>query len=195
MCIGSGVCGERDSPRPDRLAGVDDRRAQSRAEMSPSARFFSALIGHASSLSLWVMPDSLTQPSAEPDRRVFRRRHRLPGGMYAPVFDAKLRKSRGAITVHLRPNGLGEHRLGLSIGRRLGNAVTRGRFKRMIREVFRLNRASLPMNADGAYDIVVTARAHEGASLEMYRGWMLESIEAAHRVHAKRSGRGGDSDG
>lgn len=162
---------------------------------------FSALIGRASSLSLWVMPDSLTQPNAEPDRRVFRRRHRLPGGVYAQVFDAKLRKSRGAITVHLRPNGLSEHRLGLSIGRRLGNAVTRGRFKRMIREVFRLNRASFPMSAGGAYDIVVTARAHEGATLEVYRGWMLESIEAAHRVHTKRgdrggrAGRGGDSDG
>jgi ribonuclease P protein component len=144
------------------------------------------------------MPDPFTQPSAEPDRQVFRRRHRLPGGGYAQVFDAKLRKSRGPITVHLRPNGLGEHRLGLSIGRRFGNAVTRGRFKRMIREVFRLNRASFPMSADGAYDIVVTARAHEGASQEVYRGWMLEAIEAAHRVHAKRggrAGRGGDSDG
>lgn len=37
---GSGVFGERDLPRPDRLAGVDDRRAQGRAEMSPSARLF-----------------------------------------------------------------------------------------------------------------------------------------------------------
>lgn len=97
--------------------------------------------------------------------------------------------------MHLRPNGMSEHRLGLSIGRRFGNAVRRGRFKRMIREVFRLNRSSIPMNADGAYDIVVTARPHEGASLDAYRAWVLEAIEASHRVHAKRVERGERSDG
>ena len=141
------------------------------------------------------MPDPHAQPSAQPDRLVFRRRHRLPSGVYALVFDAKLRKSRGPITIHLRPNGMSEHRLGLSIGRRFGNAVKRGRFKRMIREVFRLNRLSLPIAPDGAYDIVVTARAHEGASLDMYQDWVLETIESAHRVHTKRVGRKDGSDG
>lgn len=128
-------------------------------------------------------------------RTLFRRRHRLAGSGYAPVFEARLRKSRGVITVHLRPNGLGEHRLGLSIGRRFGNAVTRSRFKRMIREVFRLERSRFPMEAGGAYDIVVTARAHDGASQDVYRAWMLEAIEAAHRVHARRAARTGGDDG
>jgi ribonuclease P protein component len=114
--------------------------------------------------------------------------------MYSKVFDAKLRKSRGAITVHLRPNGLGEHRLGLSIGRRFGNAVARGRFKRMIREVFRSQRGSLACPRSGSYDIVVTARSHEKASLETYRSWLLEAVEAGHRVHTKRAERGGDPD-
>ena len=128
-------------------------------------------------------------------KKVFRRRHRLPGSGYAPVFDARLRKSRGPITVHLRPNGLDTHRLGLSVGRRYGNAVTRGRFKRMIREVFRLERASLPVASDGAYDIVVTTRAHKDATLGAYRDWLTEAIESAHRVHAKRSSQAGGSDG
>lgn len=124
-----------------------------------------------------------------PPRLVFRRRHRLGGGDFVPVFAFKLRKSRGAITVHLRPNGLPEHRLGLSVGRRLGNAVVRGRFKRAIREVFRLGRSSLPLASEGsAYDIVVTARPHEAVTLETYRAWLLEGIEAAHRVHRKRGG-------
>lgn len=128
-------------------------------------------------------------------RALFRRRHRLAGSGYAPVFEAKLRKSRGAITVHLRPNGLGEHRLGLSVGRRFGNAPARSRFKRMIREVFRLERSRLPMVSGGAYDIVVTARAHEGVSQDVYRAWMLEAVDAAHRVHARRAGRSGDGGG
>lgn len=133
--------------------------------------------------------EHLTDDERPTARAVFRRRHRLGGGDFAAVFEAKLRKSRGAITVHLRPNGLGEHRLGLSIGRRLGNAVVRGRFKRMIREVFRLNRSALPMaSQDSAYDIVVTARPHEPGSIEVYRGWLLEAIDAAHRVHRKREG-------
>lgn len=133
-----------------------------------------------------------TQTEPNPPGAVFRRRHRLPGNTYAAVFDAKLRKSRGAITLHLRPNGLGEHRLGLSVGRRLGNAVTRGRFKRMMREVFRHERGDMPRAGDGgAYDIVVTARAHERATYEEYRGWFLAALDAAHRVHSKRSERGG----
>ncbi len=141
------------------------------------------------------MTDTEVQTESRSERRVFRRRHRLPSNGYAPVFEAKLRKSRGAITVHLRPNGLDEHRLGLSIGRRFGNAVKRGRFKRLIREVFRLNRSGFPVSGDGAYDIVITARGHDEATLETYEGWMIDAIGAAHRVHAKRDGRAGGSDG
>ena len=136
----------------------------------------------------------MTPPAAQSEheapKRVFRRRHRLPSNVYAQVFEAKLRKSRGPITVHLRVNEVGEHRLGLSIGRKFGNAVKRGRFKRMMREVFRLNRTELPIPGEGhGYDIVVTARGHEQASLEAYTDWVLEAIEAAHRVHVRRSER------
>jgi ribonuclease P protein component len=134
--------------------------------------------------------DETQAPQTEQNapRAVFRRRHRLTGGDFGPVFAGKLRKSRGVLTVHLRPNGLSEHRLGLSIGRRLGNAVTRGRFKRAMREVFRLHRGSLPMGVDGgAYDIVVTTRPHEPLTHDAYRSLFLDAVEAAHRVHAKRS--------
>ncbi len=135
-------------------------------------------------------PEKQMQSSEQPTARaVFRRRHRVPGSAYGPIFESKLRKSRGSITVHLRANGLGEHRLGLSVGRRLGNAVVRGRFKRMMREVFRLSRCSLPCpGGGGAYDIVVTTRPHEPQTLERYREWFLEAVDAAHRVHCKREG-------
>jgi len=46
------------------------------------------------------------------------------------------------------------HRLGLTVSRRVGNAVVRNRVKRRFREVFRTHRERLP----GCYDIVVNAR-------------------------------------
>lgn len=162
--------------------------------MSPSARPFSALTRPHPYSSVVETP--VSQPEQPQAVAVFRKRHRLPSNTYALVFDARLRKSRGPITLHLRPNGLGEHRLGLSIGRRFGNAVRRNRFKRHMREVFRLNRSSLPIpQAGGAYDIVVTSRSHNAAGVESYRAWFLEAVEAAHRVHEKRCARSEPDDG
>ena len=51
-------------------------------------------------------------------------------------------------------NGLAYARLGLSISRRVGNAVLRNRWKRIIREVFRTRRSELP----GGLDLVVRPR-------------------------------------
>ena len=125
---------------------------------------------------------------------VYRRRHRLTkDDEYRAVFAHKVRKSRGAITVFVRPNGLDEHRLGLSIGKRVGKANERARVKRMIREAFRHERGTIPMGPEGGgVDFVVTARAHEPVSLEVWRGWLREAAVAAVRVLERRSDREGD---
>lgn len=82
-----------------------------------------------------------------------------------------------------------EHRLGLSVGRKLGNAVVRGRFKRQIRDAFRLNQASIPRpdNGEGSYDIVVTVRKHDPLKFEEYASLLVEAVNAAHRAHEKRT--------
>jgi ribonuclease P protein component len=57
------------------------------------------------------------------------------------------------IGVKNRPNGLAEARWGVITGKRLGNAVTRNRIKRRLREIMH----RVPLKA--GYDIVVIARS------------------------------------
>lgn len=106
------------------------------------------------------------------------------------MYGAKLRRSLGPLAVFLRPNGLPHPRLGLSIGRGVGTAVTRGRLKRMIREAFRLNLASWPVRNGASYDIVVTARAHDPLSLQEYSDALLSMVRAGDREWVKRNAAG-----
>ncbi len=59
-------------------------------------------------------------------------------------------------------NGLPHPRLGLSVSRKVGGAVVRNRWKRILREAFRLNQALLPPGVD----MVVVPRAAGRAELE-----------------------------
>lgn len=56
-------------------------------------------------------------------------------------------------------------RLGLSISKRVGNAPTRNRWKRLIREVFRKNRHSFP-------PIDIVARPKKGATADYKAIWV-----------------------
>jgi ribonuclease P protein component len=113
------------------------------------------------------------QRDDRPRRHTFRRRHRLSGRRaFAAVFDARVRKHAGPLTVFAKPNGLDHPRLGLTVPRRVGKAVVRNRIKRLLREAYRLSQHELP----GGYDIVVTVRPHAPASLDKYERMLTEAM-------------------
>ncbi len=74
---------------------------------------------------------------------------------FEQVYAASRKAWGKGLTVFVARGRARHHRLGLTVGRRVGKAVLRNRVKRRLREVFRLHRRDLP----GCYDIVVHGRA------------------------------------
>ncbi|HOG17997.1 MAG: Ribonuclease P protein component [Syntrophaceae bacterium PtaU1.Bin231] len=72
------------------------------------------------------------------------------------VYDRGARKGSQHFVVVSLENTSGTRRLGITVSKKVGNAVKRNRIKRLVREFFRLNKTRLP----GARDIVVIARRH-----------------------------------
>jgi ribonuclease P protein component len=75
-------------------------------------------------------------------------------GEYQRAFKAGIRVHGRFFTFVLSPNDSGMVRLGIVASRKLGDAVTRNRAKRLIREVFR----STVTHSPGGVDVVVIPR-------------------------------------
>ena len=72
-------------------------------------------------------------------------------GQFQQVFAARHSAADHAVIVFAAPNDLPHCRLGLSVSKKIGNAVVRNRWKRLIREAFRHSYSDLPTG----YDLVV----------------------------------------
>jgi len=56
--------------------------------------------------------------------------------------------------IYSSPNRLSHQRLGITVAKRIGNAVQRNRLKRFLREFFRLNKELFP----GSSDVVISGQ-------------------------------------
>jgi ribonuclease P protein component len=76
-------------------------------------------------------------------------------GDFKKVFELGSKFPSKFIIIYALPNGLLYCRLGLSVSRKIGDAVVRNRIKRRLREIFRKQLTGRPLQ----YDFVVVARS------------------------------------
>jgi ribonuclease P protein component len=86
------------------------------------------------------------------------REHLTRPEQYSLVYKKGGSWASGALVLKAMPNGLSYSRYGLSVGKRIGNAVVRNLVKRRLREIMR----ALPVAQ--AWDILLIARAPSALS-------------------------------
>lgn len=105
------------------------------------------------------------------------------GADFERAYQRRASASDGRILVFVVANGLPHSRLGLSVSRKVGGAVTRNLWKRRLREAFRLNGERLPISMD----IVVVPRASQCPPLgELAESLIRLADAAAARVRRPR---------
>ena len=101
------------------------------------------------------------------------------------VQDQGNRFTAGALVVMLRSNDLGYRRLGLTVSRKVGNAVVRTKVKRWLREVFRKERGRLPDSVDAV--IIARSSAASAGQAKLSRDFRAVA-GAAKSGFSRRSG-------
>ncbi len=117
-------------------------------------------------------PDGVKQES----HRFGKRDKLLKRREFLDVFREGKRRRGGAVTFIFKENGLDRSRLGLVVSRKIGKAHFRNRVKRLLREVFRLNRNLLSKNID------LVAQVNPGNSQFVYKSIEQEFAQFAEKA-------------
>jgi ribonuclease P protein component len=97
------------------------------------------------------------------------------------VYNRRSSASDDSLLVYACENELEHPRLGLSVSRKVGNAVVRNRWKRLLREAFRLSRTQLPVGVD----LVIIPRSSGEPHLDNLRMSLIRLAERAQKRLAK----------
>jgi ribonuclease P protein component len=87
-------------------------------------------------------------PPHEPDQRFTRAARILRGSDFQRIYARRSSASDDVLLVYACENGREGPRLGLSVSRKVGGAVIRNHWKRLLREAFRLSKSDLPRGVD-----------------------------------------------
>jgi ribonuclease P protein component len=124
-------------------------------------------------------------------KETFTKRDRIRSkGDFERLKRSGVRLTDGVFLLVVQPTNLGFSRLGIAVPKRVGGAVMRNRYKRLIRETFRLNRDSLP----GSIDLlVVVKRAPDPPILNEFRDRILSLLSRYRGPNGTDEGNRADS--
>lgn len=91
---------------------------------------------------------------ASPARALYRKSERLLRGyQFRRVYEKGRRYNSSLFTLFALKNNEPNTRLGVTVTKKIGNAVQRNRCKRVLREIFRLNKTTLSGNYDLVFNV------------------------------------------